>query len=66
MFAAVIEGFGEFEGQFAWYNEDLTSYRQIRPLVFSRIDNRGHQAGLYWEKGRPPLVNKQSATEKYG
>jgi len=52
MFAAVVEGTNKFEGQFAWYNEDLISYEQIWPLAEMR-------RGLCWEEGRPPKLPRQ-------
>ena len=47
LFATMAEGAGQFEGQFAWYNEDLISREQIWPLAERRN-------GLCWEEGKPP------------
>ena len=48
MFAAVAEGANKFEGQFAWYNEDIIGvndfpHKQIWP-----------QRGLCWQEGKLP------------
>ena len=59
MFAAVLEGSGEFEGQFAWYNEDLISYKQIcgSPYEYAPlVKTWGRPRGLCWEEGRPPKL----------
>tara|TARA_R110000765_G_scaffold392851_1_gene486082 strand:- start:897 stop:1373 length:477 start_codon:yes stop_codon:yes gene_type:complete len=45
MFAAMIEGANKFEGQFAWYNEDLISNEQI-------VQTRSQRG--YWKKGKLP------------
>ena len=58
MFAAVVEGANKFEGQLAWYNQDLISGDNIpRRMLSGDLRPRGSSftpETVHWEEGRPP------------
>jgi hypothetical protein len=52
MFAAVVEGANKFEGQFAWYNEDIISNVQIVLVGVGTM--LPHSSRACWEEGKLP------------